>query len=160
MNIDGNFDVANAPVRFPQIWDASWFDWIQYNSSISDPIVRNVGEALGVRAAAKLYGATAADFDSSVDVKGVWEMEGLLAGSAPFLARENLTKDQPNLGLSAPKWPAVFPPLDAAKAAKGAVLYQQHCQGCHLPPVPDLVADLKSPKAGATGGKTGRASNS
>lgn len=61
-----NFAPASAPVRFPQVWDASWFTWVQYNSSISDPLVRNVGEALGVRAAAKLYGTNAKEFGNSV----------------------------------------------------------------------------------------------
>src|SRR5262249_45031893 len=48
MKNNGNFAVSSAPVRFPQIWDASWLTWVQYNSSISDPMVRNIGEALGV----------------------------------------------------------------------------------------------------------------
>ncbi len=134
MKNDANFAVSSAPVRFPQIWDASWFQWVQYNSSISDPIVRNVGEALGVRAAAKLYGPTAGEFDSSVDVNGVWTMEGLLAGTAPYK------------GLTSPKWPSVFPPLDTKKMERGAALYKERCAGCHLPPVDELVADLNSPK--------------
>jgi hypothetical protein len=143
MQNNANFAVSNAPVRFPQIWDASWFNWIQYNSSISDPIVRNVGEALGVRAAVKLYGPNAADFDNSVDVNGIWHLETLLAGAAPYT------------GLSSPKWKSivsptdkkpVLPPLDQAKIDKGFALYQTHCARCHLPPVADLQADLKSPK--------------
>lgn len=129
-----NFAVSNAAVRFPQIWDASWFTWVQYNSSISDPLVRNVGEALGVRAAAKLYGPDAKEFNNSVDMKGLKALEALLSGDGPFQ------------GLSSPKWPAEFPKLDDQKVARGAVLYKENCQKCHLPPVPDLLADLKSPK--------------
>ena len=60
-NIDANYAIANAPVRFPQIWDASWFNWVQYNSSIADPLARNIGEALGVRAVVKLYGPDAGE---------------------------------------------------------------------------------------------------
>lgn len=134
MENNANFAKASAPVRFPQIWDASWMNWIQYNASISDPMVRNIGEALGVRAAVKLYGANAGHFDNSVDVKGVWNLETVLAGPAPYK------------GLSSPKWPSVFPALDQAKVAKGAALYKQHCAGCHLPPVEDLIADMNSPK--------------
>jgi mono/diheme cytochrome c family protein len=129
-----NFAPANAPVRFPQIWDASWFNWVQYNSSISDPLVRNVGEALGVRAAAKLYGPDAKEFGNSVHIEGLKELEWLLAGPAPYQ------------GLRPPNWPAVFPPLDEKKVARGAELYKANCQACHLPPVEELVADLKSPK--------------
>jgi mono/diheme cytochrome c family protein len=127
-----NLAAANAPVRFPQIWDASWFTWVQYNSSISDPMVRNIGEALGVRALAKLYGSDATEFSNSVHVEGLRALEELLAGAAPFE------------GLRSPRWPGVFPGLDAAKVAQGEALYRQHCAGCHLPPPNDLVADLAS----------------
>ncbi len=128
-----NLAVANAPVRFPQIWDASWFTWVQYNSSISDPMVRNIGEALGVRASVKLFGPDALQFNNSVHVEGLWSVEQLLAGEAPYT------------GLKSPKWPAVFPALDAVKVSRGEALYRQHCAGCHLPPIDELVADLKSP---------------
>jgi hypothetical protein len=132
MKNDNNFAASNAPVRFPQIWDASWFTWVQYNSSIADPMVRNIGEALGVRAVAKLYGPTALDFENSINVEGLRTVENLLAGPAPYK------------GLSSPKWPSVFPAIDAAKVARGAALYKQHCVGCHLPPVDELLADLNS----------------
>lgn len=126
-----NFAVSQAAVRFPQIWDASWLNWVQYNSSIADPLVRNIGESLGVRAAAKLYGPDAAQLANSVNVDGLKTLEDLLAGPAPFE------------GLSSPKWPSVFPPLDQAKVARGAGLYKQHCESCHLPSIPELLADLK-----------------
>jgi hypothetical protein len=129
-----NFAPANAPVRFPQIWDASWFNWVQYNSSISDPLVRNVGESLGVRAAAKLYGADAKDFGNSVHIEGLRQLEGLLSGPAPYQ------------GLRPPNWPSVFPALDDKKVARGAELYKSICQPCHLPPVDELVVDLNKPQ--------------
>ena len=134
MKKDANYAPANAPVRYPQIWDASWFTWVQYNSSIADPLVRNVGEALGVRAAAKLYGPDAGRYESSIDVAGLKKLEDLLSGPAPYQ------------GLTSPKWPAVFPALDTAKVARGAELYKQHCERCHLPPVERLQADLASEK--------------
>ncbi len=133
MKNNSNFAVSSAPVRFPQLWDASWFTWVQYNSSISDPMVRNIGEALGVRAVAKLYGPDAGEYKNSVNVAGLRSAELLLAGTEPYT------------GLRSPAWPPVFPAIDAAKAAHGAVLYKQHCSGCHLPPVDELRADLKSP---------------
>ena len=41
-------------------------------------------------------------------------------------------------------------PLDEAKVKKGAALYQQRCQGCHLPPVSELIADREKeePRSG------------
>lgn len=122
-----NFEVSNAPVRFPQIWDAPWLDWIQYNSSIADPLVRNIGEALGVRA--MLNPAT---LENTVDVEALNRLEELVAGPAPYE------------GLTSPKWPAVLPALDAAKVKQGEALYRKHCQGCHLPPAAELAADRKA----------------
>ena len=130
MKNDDNLAVANAAVRFPQLWDASWLNWVQYNSSIADPLVRNIGESLGVRAAAKLYGFDAGEFKNSVNVPGLKAIEDLLAGPAPFK------------GLTSPKWPDVFPALDQDKVARGTELYEQHCQNCHLPPIDELKADL------------------
>lgn len=129
-----NFVPANAPVRFPQIWDASWFSWVQYNSSISDPLVRNVGEALGVRAAVKLDDKDAKDFGNSVHIEGLKQLEWLLSGSAPFQ------------GLRPPEWPAEFPALDAKKVTRGAELYKLHCEHCHLPSTEELAADLQKPQ--------------
>jgi hypothetical protein len=105
---------------------------VQYNSSIADPLVRNVGEALGVRAAAKLYGENAAAYDNSVDIPNLKALEDLLSGPAPYQ------------GLTSPKWPAVFPALDPGKVARGAGLYKLHCRRCHLPPVEELRQDLAS----------------
>jgi mono/diheme cytochrome c family protein len=129
--IDDNYAVSNAAVRFPQIWNASWFDWVQYNSSIADPLARNIGEALGVRAALKLSGDDAGEFRNSVNMRGLRDLEMLLAGPAVFE------------GLASPKWPDAFPPLDQAKAAAGATLYADRCQGCHLPSLPKLLEELK-----------------
>ena len=78
-----NYVVSTAPVRYPQLWDASWLNWVQYNSSIADPLVRNIGEALGVRALVKLHGPDAAGFENSVNVKGLRTLEDLLAGPGP-----------------------------------------------------------------------------
>jgi hypothetical protein len=131
-NIDANYAVANAPVRYPQIWDASWFNWVQYNSSIADPLARNIGEALGVRAVVKLFGPDASSFENSVNMRGLRSIEDLLAGPRPLQ------------GLASPKWPSVFPALDQRKVAAGAALYAQRCQQCHLPPREELLNELNT----------------
>ena len=132
MNNTANYVPANSPVRYPQIWDASWFNWVQYNSSIADPLARNIGEALGVRAIAKLSGPDALKFENSVNMRGLHTIEQLLAGDRPFG------------GLASPKWPSAFPPLDQQKVAAGEVLYRTHCQQCHLPPRSELETDLRA----------------
>jgi len=133
MRIPDNLTPANAPVRFPQVWDAPWFNWVQYNSSIADPLVRNIGEAVGVRALVKLYGDDAREFKNSIHMEGLKTLEDLIAGPAPFE------------GLRSPKWPPMFPALAAAKVARGAELYKKNCRQCHLPPIEELRAELKTP---------------
>lgn len=120
---NANLRPANAPVSFPPLWYTSWFAWVQYNASIQQPMVRNIGEALGVRARVNLTDP-AKLYQSTVNVKSQWQMESLLAGPTAFN------------GLKQPAWPeAVFGPIDQAKAQKGAELYKQQCQHCHLPPL-------------------------
>jgi cytochrome c5 len=137
---NANLRAANAPVDFPPLWYTSWFAWVQYNASIQQPMVRNIGEALGVRARVNLTDP-AKLYQSTVNVKEQWEMESLLAGATAFN------------GLKAPAWPAeVFGPVDQAKAQKGAELYRQQCQHCHLPPLSSPeIQDPKYSEAGLKG---------
>ena len=130
-NNPANFAAYSAPVHFPRIWNASWFEWVQYNGSIEQPMTRNAGEALGVRAAVNLTGGNVPLFTSSVRVQTIYEIEQLLAGKPPD-AQTGFT------GLNSPKWPVtILPPVNAELAAKGAVLYKEICQGCHMAPISD-----------------------
>ncbi|MGB8478820.1 MAG: di-heme-cytochrome C peroxidase, partial [Acidobacteriaceae bacterium] len=127
-----NFVGTSAPVHFPRIWNASWFEWVQYNGAIQQPMTRNAGEALGVFAQVNLTDGSHDLFSSRVQVKTLYEIEQLLAGTQPPDAQSGFS------GLASPKWPAnVLPPINADLAAKGAVLYKNLCQGCHMPPVTD-----------------------
>jgi len=126
-----NFVGTSAPVHFPRIWDASWFEWVQYNGSIQQPMTRNAGEALGVFAQVNLTGGKSELFSSSVQVKTLFDIEQLLAGTYPPDAQSGFR------GLASPKWPAILPPINADLAAKGADLYKNLCQGCHMAPVTD-----------------------
>ena len=53
-----NYQPINAPVNYPFIWTSSWFKWVQYDGSIMRPLVRNVGESMGVSAQGKHESAT------------------------------------------------------------------------------------------------------
>jgi hypothetical protein len=124
-----NYAPISAPVHFPRIWDAPWFDWVQYNGSIERPMVRNAGEALGVRARINLINPDRPYYTSAVQVGTLYKIQSLLAGHQPNMA-SGFT------GLTSPRWPAeILPPIDQALASKGAQLYQARCQGCHLPPI-------------------------
>jgi len=115
-----NLGVTDAPVNFPHIWDATWFDWVQYNASIRPPMVRNIGEALGVGGMVNLDPAKGEMWKSTVDVENLHRMEQQLSGPAPFQ------------GLRAPKWPAeILGAIDSEKQQQGKALYDARCKSCH-----------------------------
>jgi hypothetical protein len=133
-----NFLGYSAPVHYPRIWDSSWFQWVQYNGSIQGVMTRNAGEALGVRAIVNFTGPQDKLYASSAQVGTIDELEQSLAGKIPFDQKGNpLDKDHNDFrGLRSPKWPdKILPPINTDLAAKGAVLYKDRCQRCHLPPV-------------------------
>lgn len=134
--IPENFAPTTAPVNYPHIWTAPWFDWVQYDGSVMQPMVRNAGEALGVAAKINLnerppvgHHGNYQQYRSTVPVDNLYKMEELLAGEQPF-------KQKQFSGLNSPKWPAsVLPPINTSLAETGAELYQQMCQGCHKPAI-------------------------
>jgi len=129
---DSNYAAHSAPVHFPRIWNASWLEWVQYNGSIQQPMTRNAGEALGVGATVNVSGGKDDLFSSSAQVKTIFDLEQLLAGLPPPDAQTGFN------GLTSPKWPGkILPPVDTDLAAKGAGLYRQNCQPCHMAPVTD-----------------------
>ena len=129
MDRPSNYSPITAPVNFPHIWTTSWFDWVQYDASIMQPLIRNTGEALGVKASLDTTGPDAQRFASSANIRNLVKMEDWLAGKHP---RQNGNKFN---GLLAPKWPDGLPAIDNALAQKGGDLYQSMCQGCHLPAI-------------------------
>ncbi len=77
-----------------------------------------------------------------MDVPGLYAFEALLRG----------TGDDYFNGLRSPVWPeAHLGRIDWPRAERGQKLYQTHCQGCHLPPIADLVEVVDRPSA--PGGK-------
>ena len=125
-----NYTPINAPVNYPQIWTASWFDWVQYDGSIMQPLVRNAGEAMGVHAAVNTTAPLdQGRFSSSVPVANLKWIEDSLAGKEPPLAQRKFG------GLLAPKWPDSLPAINRGLADEGAALYARLCAGCHLPPL-------------------------
>ena len=122
-----NYAPIDAPVNYPHLWTTSWFDWVQYDGSVMGPLIRNVGEALGVKAFMDVVSSTEDyRFSSSVPIDNLVWMEEFLSGPQP-------TPDTGFAGLGKPKW--VMTPLDQGKVKQGEALYIQHCQGCHLPPI-------------------------
>ncbi|HEY7789273.1 MAG TPA: di-heme-cytochrome C peroxidase [Vicinamibacterales bacterium] len=134
-----NYHVADAPVSYPYLWNIWKFDWVQYNASVSQPMARNIGEAMGVGAAFSLvddYGRpipAGQRYHTSIDFTNLERIESDLQTLTP------------------PLWPEdVLGPIDRAKAARGKQLFNQYCVGCHGPHVAaEAVAHAVSPLRGA-----------
>jgi len=153
LDSEENLEVANAPVNFPYIWDAPRLEWVQYNASFSQPMMRNAGQSMGVFASVDLEGAGRAAeveedallFSSSIDILNIHEMETLLGGCT---SGEQQVGSEPRCrgdfkGLESPRWPgSVFGPLKSSAIARGDSLYARHCSECHGSYAgPDLIED-------------------
>jgi cytochrome c5 len=121
-----NYRDGNAPVSYPHIWDIWKFDWVQWNGSVAQPMARNVGEAIGVKARLALVDAEGKPlppdrmYDSSVLVRELHCIETTLRKLKP------------------PPWDeAILGPIDAPKAARGHDLFEANCRHCHGPHVKD-----------------------
>jgi len=128
MQLRRNLVPMTAPVAYPHIWDTSWFDWVQYNGSIQQPMVRNAGEAMGVGAVVNYTHGHSPRFTSTIPVRMLHDaIESRLAGRQP-------TQANGFTGLRSPAWPEnLLGAIDRPLADRGAVLYRENCQSCHLP---------------------------
>ncbi|MGR9235055.1 di-heme-cytochrome C peroxidase (plasmid) [Rhizobium leguminosarum] len=147
--LDANFAAHTAPVSFPPIWDVPHFVWAQYDASILNPGIRNIGEALGVSARVNMLNSSDPSlplFASSVDFDAIEKIEGLLLGSTPPFEGEVGFK-----GLQAPRWEEAashFPDDDNWKIEpdevieEGRGLYRELCVECHHSPPRDITISL------------------
>ena len=114
LNNNKNLVIGDGSVNFPPVWDASWMDWVQYNGSIQQPMGRNVGEALGVRSRINLLGYPGQQFQNTIHVENLREIELLLGGA------------EPGRGVWSPKRPEdILGKIDRGAAAKGEKLYNE-----------------------------------
>ena len=116
MGVPENWRAALAPVKPSFCWNVPQSAWAQWSGVLKDPILRNLGEVLGVFAKMDLTSKTPADglFESTVDLKGQLASEDLLRRLAP------------------PKWPEeILGKIDQEKAAKGQQLFAENCATCH-----------------------------
>jgi mono/diheme cytochrome c family protein len=145
--VEKNLHAQDAPVSFPPIWTTPWFLWAQYDGSIQQPLVRNVGEALGVKAPVNLSPDFPKEtrFRSTIALDNLVRVETLLAGPEP-------TSRTPSFGgLASPKWPSqIFADdpawqIDTARVSRGRALYAEICAECHLGPIDDKMFDTQFP---------------
>jgi hypothetical protein len=124
LNISANFKIADAPVRYPFLWNATKQDKTQWNGSVPNglyvqALARNVGEVYGVFAdfaprRLPSLRPTLIDYHiNSANFDGLQTLE------------EKIT------ALKSPKWPREIFPIDDALAAQGEGLFKVSCGGCH-----------------------------
>lgn len=97
-----------APVSFPHLWGFQRQTWMHWDANTNSVMERNLGQALGLGGV----------FDhvtlrSTLNPVNIHRLEMLSRRLAP------------------PPWPAFFPAVDQAQAARGKPLYGQYCAGCH-----------------------------
>jgi cytochrome c5 len=117
-----NYHAGNAPVSYPYLWNIWKFDWVQYNASVSQPMARNMTEAMGVGADFNLIDAhgnpipPGERYRTSVQFQNLARIESTLQQMRP------------------PRWPEdLLGPIDQASAARGKMLFQSLCVKCHGP---------------------------
>jgi hypothetical protein len=126
-----NLHLGNGPVSYPYMWNIWKFNWEQYGASVSQPMARNVGEALGVGANFSLvddYGRPIPIGDryrTSVSFDNLLRIESTVQKLAPppwpedLLGKINKTSADPGV----------------PSAERGKALFEQHCIRCHGPSV-------------------------
>ncbi len=122
-----NSNPPTAPVSYPFLWGTHQSDVVQWNASapntpVVGPLVRNIGEVVGVfgsldieeaRWYERIFGIKNR-YSSTVDMIGLGRLESWVKT------------------LRSPAWPQEhLPAINAEKAAAGAMLYAQECVACH-----------------------------
>ncbi len=117
-----NYRVGNAPVNFPALWNIWKFDWVQYNASVSQPMARNMGEAMGVGARYALMDAYGKPLPPSERFRSSARIDDLN------------TIEHTLWELKPPAWNEdMLGKIDTVKADSGLKLFNKNCVGCHGP---------------------------
>ena len=117
-----NKNVPDAPVSYPFLWGTHQSDVVQWNASapntpVIGPLVRNIGEVVGVFGSLKIEPGKidgTNTYSSTVDYKGLGELETWIKN------------------LRSPQWPEKYlPAMNIEKVARGERLYAKACASCH-----------------------------
>ena len=120
LDLGSIYDKADAPVRYPFIWDAPRQDHTQWtgvarNGTYLRALARNTGEVFGVFGVLtpKAGPHRTATYENRVNLGGLQTLEEKL------------------VALRAPQWPEAAYGLDRPMAARGSEVFAAACSGCH-----------------------------
>jgi hypothetical protein len=136
LGMTGNFKVADAPVSYPFLWNASRQDRTQWNGGVHNglyvqALARNTGEVFGVFA----------DFKPTIVLPGTLLSPTLIdfrSNSADFAGLQTL--EEKIAALKPPLWPGDVFGLDDELAQKGKPLFDDHCGECHAEKTSPLLS--------------------
>jgi hypothetical protein len=141
LGIPGNFKIADAPVSYPFLWNASRQDRTQWNGSFPNglyiqALARNTGQVLGTFAKFKpeRIGPYIPPLPPTI-----WYGNN----SADFVALQSL--EEKVVKLRPPPWPKAIFGFDEALARRGETLFQAHCKACHTSEQPSLIGAWSTP---------------
>ena len=121
---------SDAPVSYPFLWGISDQEHVQWNGIARNSRFELPGRALEYGALGRNTGEVLGVFGEVLLVPG-----NPLKGYASSVRVESLdSMEQLVKVLEAPRWPAHFPPIDTALAAKGETLFDSDCVACHTKP--------------------------
>jgi mono/diheme cytochrome c family protein len=111
---------ANGPSSIPPLWAIAQIRWQGWDGNSDSALQRNIATAL----------ASGASFDRT-------------SFASTVLPRNLGALETLSNTIKPPRWPAdIFGPIDRETVARGAALFREHCQRCHVPgdgPPPDLL---------------------
>ncbi|TMP22871.1 hypothetical protein CWB99_23730 [Pseudoalteromonas rubra] len=122
-----NKNTPTGPVSYPFLWGTHQSDVVQWNASapntpIVGPLVRNIGEVVGV------FGEL--QIEEAPFWQRVWGKKFRYSSTVDMIGLGNLESWVKTL--RSPQWPLEhLPAIDTQKAAKGGLLYKQACASCH-----------------------------
>ena len=122
LHMPENAAPPNAPVSYPFVWDTPHADRVQWNGAARNvplvgPLIRNIGEVLGVFGRLEIEPARSGwtlGYEHSVHLENLGKLE-------------NWLKE-----LWSPVWPSEYlPAIEAPLAERGARIYDRECSSCH-----------------------------
>jgi hypothetical protein len=112
---NGDQSPADAPVSYPALWLAPKLEHVQWNGvasnvTVNGPMLRNLGEVMGVFARFRYTPIPLVPFPSSINKANMNALEKEIETLWP------------------PRWPG---PIDAVQKDGGAQIYKDYCLTCH-----------------------------